>query len=436
MKAIIFLCVFVWLTAAAPTTGAQSKSDVRDYPVAGQPCPGITFKNLKYLPGVSSLEDLRGKWVILDFWTKGCSGCVATFPKLHEMQRDFGDKVRIVLVGNNDRRNKGIEAMYEKFRAKLGLELAVSFDSTLFDRFGIYMVPHVVIVAPSGMVHAVTYGDQLNAKSVSDLVNNVPHLFIHKPNLHEERVSPAWEAPSVPAVDQILSGSYFSKWHKSQPVSVQQRLDGLTREGVFTVQGVHLTQLYNYAYVGYVDWLFIDSLYGKWHRGLILETPDQSALSYDHEDGHGLYNYFLKPKGNASKIGELQLMLQQDLAKQFGYTVAVEEREMPVWILTATPEAKRQLATRSAAYSMTGDHAGMQFRNASLKSVLEVIRDYNHQQPPIVDQTGMNTNVDIAIDALMNDFNAVRESLGANGLTLTKSHRKMKVIVLREGPMP
>lgn len=45
------------------------------------------------------LNDLNGKLVILDFWSAFCGTCIAKFPKLYDLQKEFGDKIIILPVG-------------------------------------------------------------------------------------------------------------------------------------------------------------------------------------------------------------------------------------------------------------------------------------------------------------------------------------------------
>src|SRR5690606_37218937 len=47
---------------------------------------------------------------ILDFWSHNCSACIASFPKLNQLQETLGDSVQIVLV--NDESTDSTERMF------------------------------------------------------------------------------------------------------------------------------------------------------------------------------------------------------------------------------------------------------------------------------------------------------------------------------------
>lgn len=417
------ILTFLAAICLAPTLKAQDEQ-AKDYLEVGTYCPEIIFKNLKYLPNVTSMEDLRGKWVILDFWSNGCSGCVTIFPKLNEIQKEFVDSLQIVLIGNNNMKNKSIVTMYDKFRTKQNLNLAVAFDSVCFQRFGIKLVPHIVIVDPVGVVQAVTTADKITLTNIRKLISGDSHVFRQNSN--------ASEAQAKTGMERIVGGSFLSSWTIGDKVVKRSRLDYLSHDGIFTVKGVSLAQLYNYAYTGHIDWDLVDSLHGSWHDIPVIESNNKSAFEYNYENGFGLYNYFVKVDKNTRSLHDLQLILQRDLKACFGYEVSIEEREMPIWKLVATDSARIALATKHAKYAYLGDHAGRQLQNASVKHLLEVIEDYNRNQPPMIDETNISSKIDITIDAIMTDLEEIRKSLKDSGLTLELDKKKMKVIVLRD----
>jgi thiol-disulfide isomerase/thioredoxin len=203
---LISLVLGCTLFVAAFSTVAQSVTQPKSYPVVGETCPEISLDYLKYGPKVSSLRDLRGKWVLLDFWAKSCSGCVASFPKLNSIQKELGDKLQIILIGNNDVKNKGIQPMFEKFRVRDGLELPVLYDSTLFKQYGVHGIPHVVIIEPNGVVHEVTYGDAITVETMRALLDGKPVRFFHLQSLHEANAQSQPPSDERTERNQILTG--------------------------------------------------------------------------------------------------------------------------------------------------------------------------------------------------------------------------------------
>lgn len=54
--------------------------------------------NTKLYSSKTRISDLKGKLIILDMWTLSCGACMAAFPYMSELQKEFGDKIQIFLV--------------------------------------------------------------------------------------------------------------------------------------------------------------------------------------------------------------------------------------------------------------------------------------------------------------------------------------------------
>lgn len=65
----------------------------------GDKMPDIPFGTiLNNSTGKTHFSELKGKVVILDFWSTSCTTCIANFPMMSHMQEEFADKIQIILV--------------------------------------------------------------------------------------------------------------------------------------------------------------------------------------------------------------------------------------------------------------------------------------------------------------------------------------------------
>ena len=65
----------------------------------GDTVPDITITNVYNYPASTiHLSDLKGKLVILDFWSTWCGACIEAFPKMEKLQKEFGDQLQVILV--------------------------------------------------------------------------------------------------------------------------------------------------------------------------------------------------------------------------------------------------------------------------------------------------------------------------------------------------
>src|ERR1700741_2826269 len=70
----------------------------------GKPFPVTSFKKINYYPQSQlNLQNLRGKWVILDFWNIHCVTCIESFPKMNDLRENLKDSVEVILVGLQDK---------------------------------------------------------------------------------------------------------------------------------------------------------------------------------------------------------------------------------------------------------------------------------------------------------------------------------------------
>ena len=103
-----------------------------------------------------SLEKLRGKYVLLDFWATWCGPCVEQMPHLRATNQAFGRDDRFVMVGLSlDDRPEAPR----KYAAEHGMPWVQVFlgawgDSTIARAFDVQTVPSVWLIGPDGKVVA------------------------------------------------------------------------------------------------------------------------------------------------------------------------------------------------------------------------------------------------------------------------------------------
>jgi thiol-disulfide isomerase/thioredoxin len=136
----------------------------------GKPAPMINFLWHSNNQNVKSLADLKGKVVIIDFWTTWCGPCVGSFPNVVKLQERYKDyPVEILGITSiqeyhSDRVNKKRIKLQGKpeeemslmpqFMKDLGMTWSVAFskEDVFNPNFGVRGIPHVAIVDPAGVV--------------------------------------------------------------------------------------------------------------------------------------------------------------------------------------------------------------------------------------------------------------------------------------------
>lgn len=408
-------------------------------PKVGKPMPDFVLDDIyHYDKAKVSLADFKGKWLFLDFWYRGCTSCIKSFPKINNLQREFKDKVQFVLVGTTDvfTFGDGIKPLYERLRRHRNLDLAAAFDSTLRQKWDISAFPHIIIVNPEGIVVAITPGTDLTKEKVQDLIDGKKVSF--QPGRAEQPVFDAVAAIQDTS-ETLAFRSVLTKWRGEQ-VGIWDIRDWAMEKNIlsFEAYGATLSALYKVAYIGRGIWSQYDTINQRIYPFPILEMKDTSLFAFDFGKKQGIYNYDLYTFRKKT-AAEMMAIMQQELKHIFGYDVSFEERIVPVWKLVAKPGALKKLKTKNGKpgylWDATADSGagGFGYNNWSIGHLLQLCMRYiSDNEPPYFDETGITDNIDVKMEVDMTDFNAIRKGLQRYDLDLVKGERMMTVMVLRD----
>ncbi|MGL5317093.1 MAG: thioredoxin-like domain-containing protein [Bacteroidales bacterium] len=98
-----------------------------------------------------SLSELKGKYILLDFWSSGCGPCIQSFPESKEVEELYKDSLSIVTISEDPKdlwlksleRHKLEGLQWNEFR-KGRTGLAASY--------GVKGIPHYVLISPDGKI--------------------------------------------------------------------------------------------------------------------------------------------------------------------------------------------------------------------------------------------------------------------------------------------
>ncbi|MBL4905768.1 MAG: TlpA family protein disulfide reductase [Flavobacteriaceae bacterium] len=463
MKKIIY--VFLLLVACNTNNSNNKQTDkVQDelvlqadntntFPEIGKPMPDFMLKNIQYYDKQeASLKDFRGKWLILDFWNRLCKTCIASFPKVNKLRKEFRGKVEFVLVGRNDGKYySGAKKLYERVRDKHNLDLPLVYDANLVEKFGVTSVPHIIWIDDKGIVRAVTMGADLNAENLEAFLSGETPKVFHKPNAYEEqemRRNYNYKKPLL--IDgnggkgdnflyrSLLTGKNEYVFNAASPSCFIPFRKKNEYGSKFSVVNSGIQYLYKLAYGDTIrpnpDILSWKSGYGKWLRMPILEVTDSSDFKRDYITGKGIYSYeLIVPEDRNKNTLFRQKIMQRDLQNYFNYDVNVETRLMPYWRVITTKNTNKKLITKGEETAIRGDsYQNIELINIPMEKLISIMWGYHQIEPPFIDETGIKQNIDITLKGNLTKFKEFRQALKENGIELVKSKKEMKVIVIRD----
>ena len=143
--ASMFVLFMSALLSAQQATGPQPTTNPQ------QSTPSLKLHDLKGVP--HTLEDYRGKPVLLNFWATWCVPCAAEMPLLNEMQKQYQGRVVFIAASIDDEDMKPqVGAFIKKHQ---GEALTVMMGATLdsLDDFGVNQgMPGTVFIDAEGKI--------------------------------------------------------------------------------------------------------------------------------------------------------------------------------------------------------------------------------------------------------------------------------------------
>jgi len=158
---------------------------VRIKPMAS-PRPPLSNFTLKDLGGRAvSLEDFKGRTVLLNFWATWCTACLAEIPDLVALQKKAGDRVAIIgvaLDGITDEHGH-IPGDEEKGEAHHQTQSLTEIQKKVGRAMKIRGINYTVLLDPSGTVGGRFNGGELPTTVIIDPSGRVHRRFIGERNL-------------------------------------------------------------------------------------------------------------------------------------------------------------------------------------------------------------------------------------------------------------
>ena len=120
----------------------------------GRPAPVLKFELPKGTP--VSLENFRGKAILLNFWASWCAPCIEEMPSLRELELLLGPKGFVLLAINTSNEKPGVLKLLPKGGVPENLVFDVSFDN--LTAYEIDFIPLSVLIDSAGTIRKIYSG--------------------------------------------------------------------------------------------------------------------------------------------------------------------------------------------------------------------------------------------------------------------------------------
>ncbi len=165
VRRILAFTAFVLLVAACSGEGgAGSTEDIvstTEGIISGSTSPGASAAP-EFPDGLDwinvdrplSFAELRGKVVLLDFWTYGCINCIHIIPDLMRLEEEYADELVVIGVHSAKFDNEGSTENIRQVVLRYGIEHPVVNDSDfqVWNAWGARAWPTIMLVDPAGNI--------------------------------------------------------------------------------------------------------------------------------------------------------------------------------------------------------------------------------------------------------------------------------------------
>lgn len=347
-----------------------------------------------------SLDELKGKVILLDFWATWCSPCITGMSHLDSLQKHFKDKLQVIAISTEE------TARLKRFIQKTNHAFLFARDNGALEEIVKYrVIPHAVLIDRSGKIAAITAPKHITHHTIEDVLNDQPVQLPEKVDIMD----------FDPTIDYFNadSGTSYSfdiqSYNSSFPTFSKTYHEGPFKNRRITIYNQNIEGLYRNAYQTstyrvtlefdekLIDW---KNKKNRYSMDIIVEQPE-----------------------------ELYPMLQRKLDESLSIKAKTEMKKMKVVVLRKTQEGiSAEKTTEPTRYNGKGD--GFSSEGASMEDFREYLEDFGIFGLPVVDETNDNSlyKIDFSFDP--ENPESFKQAMKNLGLSYSWDERTIESLVL------
>lgn len=394
----------------------------------------VTFSNIFNQPKTALLpKDYKGKLVIIDFWSHWCGSCIEAFPKMEKLQKEFGDKIKILLV-TPDKKEEVVK-IFRRFKMP---DLTILYGDTLLSSmFPHITVPHHVWINPDGIIQCITDGYNATPKNISKVLEGSKLSLPVKVELEDiDRDADLWKEGNGRFQQYITNYSFImSKINENWDHGFGFVKDTVNKTCGFKFVNAGLLELYKVAFSGAVNYMTGD--FYQNNRVQFSTDKINNFFAYPAEsdsipawEERNLICY--ESKWNTLNDSLAYQYLRDDANRFFPFSVHVETKEISCYILRLAQGFKESAATNKEGRFVYTDTVF----NLTRRPIVNLVESLNSHElfrtMPVIDETNFSANADIYLKNAFTDIATLKKQLLLNGLLLEEGRRKVRMLVVSD----
>ncbi len=370
----------------------------------GDNAPVYNFTKLINAPQTQVyINELKGKPIALAFWGTWCAPCIPEMINLAKLQKQFGDKVQIIGVSNDNEQK--LKYFLHKRPSKIWF--ASDPSQNLWNIFGINTAGHTALIDKEGKVVSITETHSIDSTVIQNLIDKKP---IGVQENRGDRILSTNEDP-IKLDSSTIYSFVMQPQLKGIGAMMRRPNSGAFAKRRITIINLAPTVILREAFTISVAKRIV---YASKEDSV---KSNQAAFCIDfivsEADKPNLYTLFQNELNN-------HLPVKGELQKRVIYCYVLK----PI-------EGKQVAISQSASSENKFAFNGLEFEGEGvpIKTFISYIE--NELNYPVYDATGLTKFYDIKFSRNnVEPLQSTKESLAKLGLELVKDQREMDVLVI------
>ena len=397
----------------------------------GDTVPDITITNVYNYPASSiHLSDLKGKLVILDFWATWCGSCIQTFPEMHDLKKEFGDKLQLLFVDRDSNETaEKVSSFFEKRRVRTGKSFEFPYalgDTILSKYFPSTTIPHYVWLDSSLTVVAITGAEEVTSANIQQFFSGAKlSLAVKNDALAYDPQKPLFIDGNGNPDGKIFYRSIFTGYKEGLGMTIGKTENANNSISKMYIINYPLFSIFQIAYPGILKYPA---------NRTFIEVKDSVLYKRVKNKGLMMGNLFcyelITPPVSEEKILKY---FRCDLLRNFHAVPHNEKRLIKCYVLTGNKSVNKSFTAGGPSSKDTDKESLHKYiKNSPVSDLVEFLNVLLDM--PVVNETGLKKNIDIEFptDLYSYDEEKLSSFLSMHGFTLTPASRMMEVAVISE----
>lgn len=389
-------------------------------------------------------NQFKNQLLILDFWATTCSACIEGLPKMMDLQKQFGTKIKILPVTSEP--EELIRSFMQRNKLIKNLKTpSIVEDKILSTWFKHRIQPHEVWIYKNKVV-AITGGEYVDATNIQIVLDG--------------------KELNLPIKDDFYKYDYDStflsirskKWNNDQYPLKYITLTGYHEGAVSRMDlGVDSSKKINRVY--FLNFPILKAYFMLWKNIKQIDyvsspgsinaggiSPNQVRLEVKNRDKY-IFNpgkdyweswnrkndisYEWVSSHNNLSIKEKSTFIINDLDRLLNLKGRWEKRDIRCLILVRS-SSEDKIRSKGGEHLLNYETQVKQIKNQSLSDLIFYLNNFA-DNPPFFDGTDYKYNVDLDLRfSSWTDLKSIKEALNMYGLDLKEETRNIDIFVLTE----